>query len=140
MFSHPCYIGLSQGGNLAETCQLATLKSPLANTHKKNLRKDGVGYTKSLHIRKILRKTQISYNRLKTKRVLKLKYKREGGKFLYLACQGSDSPLWPSISFATAVHQHETIWLVTKLRAYHGLLEYVYGSLWEYVLTVKVYF
>jgi len=47
--------------------------------------------TKILSHRKIIRKAQKNNNLLKTKRMLKPKYK-VGDRFLQLACQGSNSP------------------------------------------------
>ena len=55
------YRGLSQGRNLAETRLLATVGNRLANTQKKTweimVNQDEDGYTKTLHRRKILKKT-----------------------------------------------------------------------------------
>jgi len=52
-------------------------------------------YTKIINHRKILRKTQKN-NLLKSKRILKPKYKLSGAKLLHLACQeGRFAPLPP---------------------------------------------
>jgi len=45
------------------------------------------GYTKALNYRKIVRKIQKYNNLLKTKRILKPKYKLREVRFSYLACQ-----------------------------------------------------
>jgi len=68
-------------------------------------------YTKILHNRKILRKTQ------KMKRMLKLKYKLRGGPGFHLACSGllSVTPL--------LFIQYKTTWLVRKRLCRH--VEYV---------------
>jgi len=50
---------------------------------------------KILNHRKIIRKTDKNNNVLKTKRMLKPKYKLSGGRYLGLACQGGNSPLCP---------------------------------------------
>jgi len=46
------------------------------------------GHSKTLNHRKILRKTQENNDLLKTKRIVKPRYKLSGAWFLHLACQG----------------------------------------------------
>jgi len=54
------------------------------------------GYTKTLNHRKIIRKVQKNNNLLKTKTILKPKYKLNGARFSHLACQeGENRPSAP---------------------------------------------
>ena len=83
---------------------LATVRSPLANTHKKSLRNDGesgcgcLNY-KSLNHRKIIRKAHKNNNVLKTKRMLKRKYKLSGRPVFTISLPGGQlAPLVPLVT------------------------------------------
>jgi len=82
---------------------------------------------KNLNHRKIIRKTQINNILLKTKTILKPKYKLSGGPVSTFSLpRGDDSPLHPAVSYATdfttaqrwleispvklAYHRREAVW------------------------------
>jgi len=62
------------------------------------------GYSKTPNHRKILKKTHKN-NLLKTKRILKPKYKLSGGRFLHLACHGGRFDPLLTFSCATELVQ-----------------------------------
>jgi len=99
--------GLSQGGNLAERSPLDTVAGPLANTQKQNLRNDGESgwgwlYWNPKSPENYPLKAQKN-NLLKTKRILKPKYKpSEGRVFTLSLLGGGDSPLCPPVNYGTA--------------------------------------
>jgi len=84
--------GLSQGGNLAERSPLDTVAGPLANTQKQNLRNDGESgwgwlYWNPKSPENYPLKAQKN-NLLKTKRILKPKYKPSEGRVFTLSLLG----------------------------------------------------
>jgi len=78
-------------------------------------------FTKSLHNRKVLRKIQKN-NPLKTKRILKPKFKLSGVQFLHLACQVE--------RFAPLASRQLCHWFSHSIKL-RGLLENVYAGLWN---------
>ena len=96
-------------------------RGPTSQHSEKNLRIEcdyGCSrvYFKTLNNQKILRKTQISNNLLKTKRIPKWNISLWSGRCLNVACQvGRFSPL-PPVSYATAcvtLTSHTSGWCVT---------------------------
>jgi len=93
--------GLIQGENLAK-------RGPLASTQMKtwemmvNLDEDGYTKSKTLNHRKIIRKIQKNNNLLKTKTIIKPKYKLGGGSvFTFSLRRGGKFDPMPPVSYVT---------------------------------------
>jgi len=110
--------------NLAKRGPLATVRGPLANTQKKNLLNDdesGCGYLYQIHKSPENNpKNAKNNNLLKTKRILKPKYKYSEVQFSHLACQeeGQSASLHP-VSYDTDC---EIMYLYRDITRLYGVL------------------
>ena len=77
------------------------------------------GYTKTVHIRKILRKMQKKQHLTENQKNTQTESKLSGGPvFIFSLPGGGRFALLVPVSFATAFHQYKTTWLVrTRVQA-----------------------
>jgi len=99
--------GLTQGGNLAKSGPLASTQ---AKTWEMMVNLDVGGYIKTINHRNIIRKMQKNNNLLKTKTILKPKYKLSvGSVFTFNLPKGGKFDPLPPVSYVTSydiLHLH----------------------------------